>query len=142
MGTLLIDHRHAACDLAAGDRPGRCAWDGRPLPARRRRWCSNTCGQAYADNHVWASARQAALERAGYRCERCAAVPLDGLEVHHRVEVDPQIKYRPSCAHHQSNLEVLCPDDHGSEHSFRREVDRLLVWADRHVSRQLVLPGV
>ena len=141
MGHLRIEGHAAACELAAGDRPGHCHWCGNPRPSHRRRWCSDDCGRAFYDNHRWAQARQAAKERAGFRCERCGTVPLTGLEVHHRIEVDLAEGYDTlSCAHHQENLEVLCPYDHRAEHSFRHEVDRILVWADGAVSRQLQLP--
>lgn len=141
MGILRIGGRDHACALAAGDQPGHCSWCGLLLPPRRRRWCSDSCAQAFADQHVWPAARAAALDRAGWRCERCDSRPLR-LEVHHSVEVDPRDGYEPGCQHHTEGLEVLCRGCHASEHSFRREVERLLVWADGQVSRQLVLPGV
>lgn len=125
----------AGCDLASDTGPGTC-WCGGPLPARRSRFCTDSCGAEFYANHRWAQARQAALERAGYRCERCGAVPLEGLQVHHRIEVDPAEGYgRLSCIHHQDNLEVLCPAEHREEHAFRHEVDRLV-----RTTRQLVLP--
>lgn len=129
----------AGCDLAPNSRPGSCAWCGSPLPPRRRRYCSDPCAYSWADNHVWSAAKQAARERAGYRCERCDARPTV-LAVHHRVEVDVQHGYENGCQHHQAGLEVLCEPCHRSEHGFRREVDRLLRWADGVVSLQLELP--
>lgn len=146
MGTQRIDCHDAGCDLASRKGPSHCAWGpcGRRLPSHRRRWCSDRCGRLFAVNHRWSAAREAAKERAGYACERCGAAPLDGLEVHHRVEVDPQHGYSgASCEHHQTNLEVCCGPCHKSEHSWRREVARVLSWAEaQQVTRQLVLPGV
>lgn len=143
MGQITIHGRTADCGLAAGDHQGRCSWCGTVLPARRRRWCSDECGRAYADNHAWTNAREVAKDRAGYRCERCTASPPSvRLDVHHRDPVDPQHGYGPGCQHHQANLEVLCVKCHRVEHGFMREVERLLVWADGHVSRQLTLPGI
>ena len=131
------------CPLAAAPAPNRCDWCGGALPARRKRWCSDPCGAAFYANHRWPQAKLAAKERAGFRCERCGAAPVDGLEVHHRIEVPIAEGYDTlSCVHHQDNLEVLCHADHAGEHRFRHEVDRLVAWADGHISRQLVLPGV
>jgi ribosomal protein S27AE len=66
-------------------------------------------------------ARKAALERSGYRCERCGMTNTEhkerddlfggGLHVHHKVdttEYDDMSK-----AHDLSNLEVLCAECHG-----------------------------
>mgnify|MGYP001603504493 CR=1 FL=1 len=145
MGTQRIDRHDAGCDLASRKGPGYCAWRacGRRLPSHRKRFCSDHCGRLWYSNHRWHDAREAAKERAGYACERCGAAPLEGLEVHHQEPINPAEGYgRPSCAHHQTNLTVLCPTCHREDHSFRREVERLLVWADGQVSRQLVLPGV
>lgn len=124
----------AGCDLASDRGPGTC-WCGGPLLGRRARFCSQACGAEFYSNHRWTQARLAALERAGYRCERCGTVPLDGLQVHHRIEVGAQGYDTLSCVHHQANLEVLDSKCHRSEHAFRHEVDRLV-----HASRQLVLP--
>lgn len=115
---------------------GACLFCGAPLPGSRKKWCSDICGAEFYANHRWTQARQAALERAGYRCERCGSAPLEGLQVHHRLEVDRTEGYDTlSCIHHQTNLEVLCPADHRAEHGFRREVDSLV-----RTTRQLVLP--
>jgi 5-methylcytosine-specific restriction endonuclease McrA len=57
--------------------PGRCARVAcdRELPKGRRRWCSDECGglPEFWDNHFFASARHAALQRDGFRCVRCGA---------------------------------------------------------------------
>lgn len=128
------DEGHGAgCDLAPERGPGQCHWCGGRLPARRTRFCSDHCGALWAENHVWARAKEAAKERAGYHCERCGAAPLGGLDVHHAVEVDPKHGYETGCQHHQAGLEVCCPGCHRDEHAFRREVDGL-------AARQLVLP--
>ena len=144
MGTQQIDRHGAGCDLASKKGPGYCVWGpcSRRLPTHRRRYCSDRCGRLWYENHRWDAAREAAKDRSGYACERCGAAPLEGLEVHHRIEVDPQHGYRNGCQHHQSNLEVLCGFHHRDEHGFRREVDRLLIWADGQISKQLVLPGI
>lgn len=139
MGRIEIARRNLDCDLIFGDNPDRrCAGCGAELPPRRRRWCSEACAHRFADEHSWSAARQAALERAGYLCSRCDRRTLD-LQVHH-IKLAPD--YGVGCQHHQSNLQVLCAGCHRGEHSFRRDVDRVLVWADGVVSRQLVLPGV
>lgn len=138
MGTITISGGTLACAIAHGDERGRCSWCGGPLPARRRRWCSEDCAHAFADNHSWPAAREAALDRAGRRCERCDRRPLT-LHVHH---VEIAETYGRSCLHHQANLEVLCVGCHEQEHTFRRDVERLLRWADGQIALQLVLPGV
>lgn len=129
-----IDRPGAGCDLAPETIPGTC-WCGGTIPARRRRFCSDPCGARFYENHRWAQARLAALERAGYRCERCGAAPLEGLQVHHRIEVGDEGYGTLSCVHHQSNLEVCCVPCHRDEHAFRHEVDRLV-----RTTKQLVLP--
>lgn len=65
----------AACPLAAGPFPPearRCDWCGSGLEGRRRRWCSDGCGQAYSRNHAWTSARAAAIARDRV-CVRCGS---------------------------------------------------------------------
>lgn len=130
-----IEGHGAGCDLAPDWNPGTCAWCQGELPPRRKRFCSDLCGARWYENHRWTQARLAALERAGYRCERCGEAPLDGLEVHHRIEVGAEGYGTLSCLHHQANLEVLDSRCHREEHAFRHEVDRLV-----RTTRQLVLP--
>lgn len=59
-------------------------------------------------NHVWRFAREAAL-RAQPACVTCGS--MEALEVNHIVPLAGRSR-RESCAHHQSNLEVLCHDCH------------------------------
>ena len=55
---------------------------------------------------AWERLRRAALDRAGWRCERCGNGPP--LEVHHRD--GDRANNEPG------NLEPLCPDCHLAEH--------------------------
>lgn len=124
------------CLLAQAD-PRRCAGCGARLPANRRRFCDRTCARAWSDNHVWSSARLAALERDGYRCRVCDRDALV-LHVHH---VEPVFDYSSNHhGHHLDGLITLCEEHHRAEHSFSREIERWLQWADGTVSRQLELP--
>ena len=128
------------CPLAHGANLNRrCAWCGDPLPARRRRWCTDACGRVYADNHTWTAARQAALDRDGYRCVECGS-GLD-LHVHHAVPVGPH-GYGPGCHHHVDGLTTFCAAHHRDEHAWARQVQSILTWADGQPARQLVLPGI
>ncbi|MHB8146621.1 MAG: hypothetical protein ACYDGM_05075 [Vulcanimicrobiaceae bacterium] len=123
----------AACSLAARV-AGGCAWCGTPLPARRRTWCSDRCGDAFWKNHWWSLARRAAKRRDKYRCTKCghalpkrpartafrteaayknamsawrAARKTGRLEVNHIVAAHGR-HAQISCVHHVENLETLC----------------------------------
>ena len=112
------------CEVAYGDNPdGRCAWCGRHLPARRRRWCSAECSARFSRNHVWTAARRYALEQAGYACEKCGATELDAvIEVHHlRAPVGGRKRYGVGCWNHQDRLVVLCHDHHAQETRIERQ---------------------
>jgi hypothetical protein len=110
------------CLLAHGGGPGHCGWCPRPLPPRRRRWCSNACAAAWADHHVWEAAKLAALVRAGYACEKCGATDWESkLEVHHaRNKVIGRARYGTGCWNHQRNLMVLCAREHLDETRWER----------------------
>ena len=100
---------------------GRCdlASCGKPLPPRRRRWCSNECSRHFQrvvyENHDWNAARAAALKRDKLRCVRCDSDGTEcivgerytGLEVNH-IEPRRGKGYGMGCHHHLSNLETLC----------------------------------
>lgn len=132
-----------SCPLAHGDNANRlCAWCGDPLPAKRRRWCSDACGGAWAINHHWTTARQHALDREGYACQRCAtARPLLRPEVHHIQPVLHRGGYGSGCQHHQTNLMVLCPEHHRDEDGFRRRAERIVAASGRVIlAEQLAFP--
>lgn len=105
----------AACSLAVGAAPVGCDWCGRPLLRNRRRWCSALCVSLFRRNHLWTSAREAALSRDRFACVRCGS--KDGLEVNHIVPLAYSSRHRAnpraaSCAHHMDNLETLCHSCH------------------------------
>ena len=128
----------AVCSLAPPLAGGGCAWCGAALPARRRTWCSDRCGDRFWANHWWSVARRTAKRRDKYRCTRCGAAPpkrpvkaafktqpaylramrawraekrTARLEVNHIVPCEGK-HGQLSCAHHLDNLETLCPGCH------------------------------
>jgi 5-methylcytosine-specific restriction endonuclease McrA len=135
----------AACSLSRAQ-PGGCAWCGAALPARRRTWCSDRCGDAFWNNHWWSQARAAAKRRDKYRCTRCGhAAPKRPSRVRfpsetaykaamrawragkaaNRVEVNHRDPARGahstlSCIHHLENLETLCVTCHKATTSAMR----------------------
>lgn len=95
----------------------------RPLPARRRAYCSDAHARQFTRNHVWLEARKAARRRARWACERCgfkpSTVKKDAVArtLYARVELRLEVNhilplggaYRGvTCLNHQTNLEVLC----------------------------------
>jgi 5-methylcytosine-specific restriction endonuclease McrA len=76
--------------------PGTCRWCAANLPRTKagrinanRRWCNEGCREAFWQNHVWQAARDAALRRDGYTCQRCGRlgwrdVPDDVLRTDHK----------------------------------------------------------
>jgi len=128
----------AVCSLAPPFAEGACAWCAEPLPARRRTWCSDRCGDAFWANHWWSVARRTAKRRDRYRCRRCgtrapkrpaqagfasrtrylaalrdwrARKRIERLEVNHIVPCRGRHRSL-DCAHHLENLETLCADCH------------------------------
>lgn len=117
---LLREHVAGECD--------RC---GKALSGRRKRWCSNHCAswayKEFSKHHDWSAARDATLERDGYKCVRCGAKPaivdppqefppistkpLVVLQVNH-IEPRRGQGYGRGCHHHLSNLETLCRPCH------------------------------
>ena len=69
----------------------------------------------FQHNHIWPSARAAALRRDGYKCVQCAR--QNGLEVNHKYPLGASVLgrllgYSPSCLHHLDGLETLCHEHH------------------------------
>jgi hypothetical protein len=107
------------CALAFGPNDeGRCEWDGRPLPVRHRKWCSDECSRAYSRNHFWSTARPHAVRLADGRCDVCGSD--EDIEVHHVRPVSPTGGYGAGCQHHQDNLLVLCALHHVEAHAALR----------------------
>lgn len=96
---------------------------GKPLPPRRRRWCSQECSRLWGRWHSWSESRQYCLELANWTCQRCGfqsrqTVPVqyghrwgNWIEVNHIVPRNGA-GYGTGCWNHQDNLEVLCAQCH------------------------------
>jgi hypothetical protein len=108
--TPLPPHVSAECLPFAGiDR--LCDRCGATLGARRRRWCSDDCRDAYFHNHEYGMARHQARIRDDLTCT------VDGCDTKWDVEVDHVIAARGrhgvhSCVHHLDNLRCLCTLHH------------------------------
>lgn len=98
-----LSEKFGFCDLAS------CA---KPLPRRRRRWCSDACANAYTDaiygQHDWNLARHKAYLR-DQKCVTCGST--EKLEVNHIVPRNGA-GYGRGCHHHLENLETLCHSCH------------------------------
>ncbi|MCW2920597.1 MAG: hypothetical protein JWL76_471 [Thermoleophilia bacterium] len=115
-----IDRLLAQCREAAAHVVGECPWCGRPLPAGRRRWCSDSCRADFVDNHFWGHARERALKRDDRTCQHCGK-QAPKLEVNH-IEPRRGQGYRAGCHHHVDLLETLCRTCHVAvTHSQRLE---------------------
>jgi 5-methylcytosine-specific restriction endonuclease McrA len=128
----------AVCSLAPTVASGGCAWCGAALPARRRSWCSDRCGELFWSNHWWSVARRTVKRRDRYRCRSCGANgpkrPVRTKHATHRAYLAAMRAWRKaklvarlevnhivpcagrhtelSCAHHLDNLETLCMPCH------------------------------
>lgn len=111
---------------------GECVWCGETLTGRRRRWCSDVCGDTYWRSHDWGAARNMALWRVqvkglhGWYCDQCRTITTKP-EVNH---VEPRIGrgYDKGCHNHQTNLQVLCHDCHVAE-TARQKRERIAgIW--------------
>lgn len=91
------------CLPGAGEM-GVCDGCRAPLTGRRRRWCSDECGERYFRDHSWQFARHHALDRDG-ACVWCG--DTSSLEVDH-IEAAKGSHAKHSCAHHVTNLRTLC----------------------------------
>lgn len=108
------------CPLSIGS-PYRCPVCDGSLPSLRSSFCSTACELSWRINHLWDSARDAALLRTGGTCEVCSSP--DGVEVHH----DPPVGrrgYGQGCQHHQANLRPLCHAHHREAHRALRALPR------------------
>lgn len=68
------------CTLMPPHRDGHCDWCGLRLSGKRRRWCSDGCMKEFRRQHDWDTARDAALVRDGYKCQRCEVLTVGAFE--------------------------------------------------------------
>ena len=105
-----MQHLRLACPLSSWTgTDGHCQWCDKAIPdGRRRVYCSDKCRRAFEREHFWPRARATARRRGNRTC----ANGCEGrIEVNH---IAPLVGagYGPSCAHHQTNLELLCTTCH------------------------------
>lgn len=119
-------HVSESCLPGAGA-PGVCDRCCKPLEGRRRRWCSDGCGRAYFDDHVFAWSRHRARERDNNRC----TVPgctlqgqWEGVEVDH-IEAAEGRHGVHACVHHLDNLRSLCHEHHKERTRLQRRTPRV-----------------
>ncbi len=106
-----------------------CLWCDKPLPKRRRKYCSDDCSHEYFVQVIsplwWSNAVKMALERASNKCENCGSPESNmfngisyrtNLEVHHKVKLEAGEVRHNSPKNKQDNLEVLCTSCHGVAH--------------------------
>lgn len=117
------------CPVMFGTNPDRrCVGCGKPLTGRVRVWCDGSgpgsCQSLWQQNHIWESARHAAVRRDGFRCRHCGVGlrvgtpsrysrdwsiqwPTHYLEVNHMTPILGR-HHQVGCWHHQEGLETLC----------------------------------
>lgn len=93
-------------------------WCSKPLPKRRRKYCSDECGDEYFTHYIeplWRdNATKMALKWAGYKCEECGS--NEKLEVHHIEKLGESEPRWNSPKNRQDNLKVLCRSCHENAH--------------------------
>lgn len=88
-----------------------CIWCGKHKNSYSP-WCSPKCRVLFNKNHVYKDARAVVREQSGGRCARCkTAYDISEMQCNHIVPVRGH-RESPSCVHHQTNLEMVCPPCH------------------------------
>lgn len=103
----------------------------KPLPKRRRKYCSDECSHEYFVHHIailwWNTAKALAIERANHKCEKCGKRGY--LEVHHKEKLGKYEGRHNSPKNRQDNLIALCRNCHEEAHHQKirnlREANRL-----------------
>ena len=94
-----------------------CLWCGKNLPKRRRKYCSDECGEEYFTQKIaplwWRNAVKLALRRANNQCEKCGS--LVDLQVHHKEALKGEVRWN-NAKNRLDNLVVLCRDCHWQQH--------------------------
>lgn len=86
--------------------------------------------KGFYKSKTWQHCRDTYLRKVGGLCERCLAKGLvtPAVIVHHKVYITPERIKDPKITLSFENLEALCRDCHGAEHSVtekRYKVDEL-----------------
>jgi hypothetical protein len=109
--TALTDHDYLGCAVSdwRGDE-ARCRWCDGWLRRGNTLFCCADCKASAIENHALPTARRRIrLRRA---CEQCGA--RKRLQVHHSTPCNGIRTF--SCAHHLSNLVLLCDQCHAEQH--------------------------
>ena len=94
---------------------GFCARCGKPLPPRRRVWCSDECRDWWWNTFYWSAVRYRILKRDHYTCQICgkelSESDCNELTVHH---------IRPWCIYKDNsddNMITVCKACHAQLHT-------------------------
>lgn len=102
--------------LTGNEGSGECWWCGKKFPdTHARRYCSNKCRSLYQKNFYWLWASDAALRRAGYRCQMCSVRGKRKLQVHHIIPLNGSDR-TINTLNQPDNLIVLCKKCHLERH--------------------------
>ena len=120
--------------------PGQCRICKKPLPKRRRSWCSQECVEHYRLMTDWNYIRGKILERDQYRCQRCGHEPWRGPSGRRRRHLDMHVDHIVELQdggsfHDPANLQVLCEACHvdKTNEERRRRQGRYVIETDVEV---------
>jgi hypothetical protein len=114
--SLLKDSFGIYKNLTGNEGSGKCWWCGANYPdTHARRYCSEKCRTNYQNNFYWLWASNAALKRAGYRCQDCGVRGKRRLQVHHLTPLNGSDRIINALNRHE-NLIVLCKKCHRKRH--------------------------
>lgn len=104
--------------LKEHEKKGFCPKCGKPLPPKKRRWCSKECYEWWWDTFCWNFVRDRILKRDNYTCRICGrkvdeitSKSMSKLTVHH---IKPWHIYKDNS---DENLITVCSKCHARLHA-------------------------